>query len=103
MNQRIFGLLLLTILLTAPARAHAQYLFLDSNGDGAFTSADRLNAAGSTTLSVWLRTDQNKDGSKAVCARDPAQELSIFSYEFILHTSGGTVVWGSYTNLLAGM
>jgi hypothetical protein len=89
--------------MATPIVAQAQYLFADSNGDGLYTSADRLNAAGPTTITIWLRTDQNKDGSVAACGVNAAQPLSLFSYEFILRATGGNVKWGKYTNLLPGM
>ena len=103
MKTGILSIAFGAILLVAPVVAQAQYLFADSNGDGLYTSADRLNATGPTTISIWLRTDQNKDGSVAACTVNPAQSLGVFSYEFILHASGGSVKWGKYTNLLPGM
>src|SRR5439155_7286785 len=91
------------VMVTAQNPAKAQYLYVDSNGDGLSTASDRLNATGPTRVSIWLRTDTNKDGSKAVYARSPSQPLTMFSYEFILHAAGGTVKWGAYTNLIATM
>jgi len=103
MNRSLLTLGLLVSLLAAYQVANAQYLFTDTNGDGVFSSSDRLNPTGTTTLTIWLRTDQNKDGTKSVCAANAAQDLSIFSYEVILHATGGAVKWGTYTNLLSGM
>jgi len=103
MTTRFFRIACLIAVLAVPGRGYAQYLFVDANGDGVSTSADRLSAAGPSTIAIWLRTDQNKDGSKAVCAADPSAAVSIFSYEFILHAAGGSVKWGTYTNLLPGM
>lgn len=103
MNSKILSITCAVLVMAVSNPAQAQYLFIDSNGDGLSTSADRLNAAGPTTITIWLRTDQNKDGSAASCSGDPAKPLSIFSYEFILHATGGNVNWGKYTNLLPSM
>ncbi|HEX7077375.1 MAG TPA: hypothetical protein VF363_03025, partial [Candidatus Eisenbacteria bacterium] len=57
---------LLTILFAVVAIAgfagtsHAQYMYLDTNGDGVNTTADVMNANGvATNVSVYLHTDQN--------------------------------------------
>jgi len=77
--------------------AFAQYMYLDSNGDGVHTSADVVNASGATTVDVWIRTNANRDGTPAVCSSGN-EPLDIGSYQFILHASEGTVAWGSYVN-----
>ena len=86
--------------LALPASAPAQYMYLDVNGDGVHTDADKMPASGSVTADVWLRTDQNKDGSPAACASDDG-ELTINSYEFILHARSGTVAYSGFTNHMA--
>jgi len=98
-------LLLIALLLGFPThdRLHAQYIFLDTNGDGASTSLDRIDLVGSLTVDICLQTDKNRDGSSALCSDRIAIPVSIFSYEFLLHASGGTVEWGSYVNALPGM
>ena len=84
--------------------ANAQYMYLDANGDGENTSTDRLNVPGGTQVSIWLHTDENRDGSIAVCAgsssavSSPTAAMTISSYEFVLKVSGGTVQWGDYVN-----
>ncbi len=83
-----------------PAPAGAQYMFLDSNGDGVNTAADLIDDDGVTTIDVWLRTDANKDGSPAVCLGSPETPLTINSYEVILRVVNGTVAWGPMNNLL---
>jgi len=103
MKNKIVSLVCAAMLGTVAVPAYAQYLFLDANGDGASTAADKLNTSGITTLTVWLQTDKNRDGSPASCSGEPGKPLSIFSYEFILHASGGQVAWGKYTNLLQSM
>jgi len=85
-------------LVLAPP-AIAQYLYLDSNGDGAHTAADVVSPTGNTTVDVWLNTNHNRDGSTATCVTGDG-ELTINSYEFILKAQHGTVTWGSFTNLM---
>jgi len=103
MKTQILSVACAVVLMGVPSPVRAQYLFIDTNGDGVSTSVDRLSAAGPTTIAIWLRTDRNKDGSAASCSGDPAKPLSIFSYEFILHAAGGNVKWGKYTNLMPSM
>jgi hypothetical protein len=81
------------------APAAAQYMYLDSNGDGLHTAADRMNKSTPTTIDVWLHTDQNRDGSPAACSY-LFGALDMSSYEFVLHAVGGTVTWGSMSNLV---
>jgi len=85
-------------LLDVVPPATAQYLYLDADGDSVHTGADVLSAAGTTTVSVWLITDRNRDGSIAICSVDPTTPLTINSYEVILRAFGGRVVWGTIHN-----
>ena len=81
--------------------ASAQYMYLDANGNGTHEMADQLNASGPTVVELWIDTAHNRDGSVANCPG--GANLSIISYEMILRVTGGTVTWGSYTNLRTGM
>ncbi len=91
----VLALVLATLIL--PSTAPAQYIYLDANGDGIHTSADVLATTGSTTVDVWLHTDQNLDGAPALC---PSQDgpFTINGYELILHSTDGTVEWSGFTN-----
>ncbi len=93
-------LLATALVLLAPA-AHAQYLYIDANGDGVHTAADVLVPGGTTTLDLWLVTNGNRDGGAATCAS--GEDLTINSYEFILRATNGNMTWGSFTNLQADM
>ena len=94
-----FAMLLMLVVTVLPVSAPAQYMFLDANGNGVNDTADTLNASGSTTIDVWLKTNVNRAGSSMSCPSGGA--LSIFSYEFLLHTTGGTVSWGAFTNQIS--
>jgi CARDB len=74
----------------------AQYMYVDTDGDGVSTSNDRLNVPGTTRIDVWLHTDRNRDGTTALCAS--GQALTINSYTVDLEAVGGTVTWGSWLN-----
>jgi PKD repeat protein len=87
---------LLVVLTAVPAGA--QYLFLDSNGDGVHDSNDALAPSGPTNLDVWYVTDKNRDGTPAVCDVDAGVGLTINSYTFVLHAVGGDVQWGPMQN-----
>lgn len=86
--------------LVLPVAARAQYMYLDSNGDGVHTAADALNPSGTTQVDVWIRTDHNRDGSAATCVTGDG-DLTINSYTFILHAENGTVGWGTVVNQVA--
>jgi hypothetical protein len=104
MMKRIVLISFLCLLGSPFARmAGAQYIYMDSNGDGISSAADRLSAKGTTTLDIWVRTDQKRDGSKAVYSLNSQQPLTMFSYEITLHATGGTVKWGPYKNLVPSM
>jgi SdrD B-like domain/Bacterial Ig domain len=88
--------LILILLLVAPVRAGAQYLYLDLNGDGLNTPTDILSGTLPVNVDIYLRTDRNRDGTPTTCASG-AQPLSIGSLEFILRAVGGSVTWGTLT------
>jgi hypothetical protein len=95
-RRRIAGVCVLVLALAA-APAAAQYVYLDSNGDGLNLGNDRVNASGPTTIDVWVDTDSNRDGGAASCDF-LAGILDISSYEFVLQSIGGTMTWGSMSN-----
>jgi len=98
-------------LMAISAPAYAQYLFLDTNGDGK-NSTNTVNPAHAggladilsstvTSIDVYFVTDQNMDGTAAsgaaTCA--PGETFQINSYEFILRQSGtGSVAYGAWTD-----
>lgn len=86
------------LLLFIPCPALAQYMYLDSNGDGVHTAADVLSGVGATQADIWLRTDHNRDGSLSVCSTGDA--FTINSYTVALQATSGTVAWSSLTNLM---
>lgn len=92
-----FACIVFCALLLGVGSAHAQYLYLDSNGDGIHSALDVVNPAGTTTVDIWIDTDSNRDGSAATC---PTQDgdLTINSYEIILRVTNGTLSWGTFTN-----
>ena len=87
------------MMVLAP-QALAQYMYLDSNGNGIHDAGDRMNKSAATTIDVWLDTDSNRDGSAGVCETGPGL-LDMNHYEFVLQSVGGTVTWGPMTNLIA--
>jgi hypothetical protein len=84
-------------LFAAVDTASAQYMYLDTNGDGIHTDADVIAPTGTTTVDVWIHTDANRDGSPVTCA-SAGDSLDIMSYEFILHANDGTIAWGAFAN-----
>src|SRR5689334_20723232 len=90
----------MALALFLPARSTAQYMYLDTDGDGVRTAADVVAPSGSTLVTIWLRTDANRDGLPAVCST--GEELTLYSYEVSLHAANGAVSWSSITNAVAG-
>jgi len=78
-------------------QASAQYMFLDTNGDGNATEKDVLSLSEVNEVDVWVVTDHRRDGSVVTPGPDQ-RSLSIFSYEFVIAAEGGTVSWVRYTN-----
>ncbi|HEV8129391.1 MAG TPA: hypothetical protein VGQ14_07020, partial [Candidatus Eisenbacteria bacterium] len=87
---------LLVVLAAVPAGA--QYLFLDTNGDGVHDSNDALAPSGPTNIDIWYVTDKNRDGTPAICDVDAGVGLTINSYTVVLHSVGGDVQWGPMQN-----
>lgn len=84
--------------LAGPVRA--QYMWLDSNGDGINDAADCLNDIGiPTTVDVYIDTAHNKDGSAAICDNGPGT-MYIYNYNFCVKLTNGTAAFGGYLNLL---
>lgn len=78
--------------------AAAQYMYLDANGDGVNSTADVMNPIGMPTIvDVYLKTNQNRDGSVAMCNTSDG-ELSMFSYIVNLKATGGTVSFANFVN-----
>ncbi|HEU4334946.1 MAG TPA: hypothetical protein VFT32_10660, partial [Candidatus Eisenbacteria bacterium] len=88
------------IALGAAVPSHAQFLYLDANGDGINTSADTIAPSGPTSLDIWFWTDTNANNLPATCPSGDGP-LSIAGYEFIVRASNGTVSWDSYANQVA--
>lgn len=87
----------LAALTLYPQLAAAQYMFLDSNGDSISSAADTLSLGTTTSVDIWLCTNQNRDGNSSSCATS-GDQLTINSYSFCLRALGGPVTWGSYSN-----
>jgi len=97
----VLGFVPLFFLLTGfIPHASAQYLFLDTNGNGVRDEGDRIDPTGTTTIDIWLQTDRNRDGSVAICASDPGVGLTINSYTVAFDVLGGTVHFGPMQNRL---
>lgn len=92
---RPIGCVLLLIATLAAPAARAQYMYLDSNGDGIHSAADVLPTSGTATVDVWLTTNQNRDGSVVTCGPYP---LTMSSYEFCLRAVDGRVAFSGFVN-----
>jgi len=100
---RLCTVVLSTALALFSSPSSAQYLYLDSNGDGQSSQADVLNdPPASTAVRVYLETTKNGDGSSAFCSTGP-ESLDVLSYEFIVHASNGTVSYDSYASSMSSM
>lgn len=102
--ERCHPVILLAVLsLLVPTVVCAQFLYLDSNGDGISSSEDVLSPEGvPTSINVYLDTSRNPDSSTAFCST-PSESLTMNSYEFILRATGGTITYGDYANAQPSM
>lgn len=102
MNRIFAASFLIAALAVLASPAAAQYMYLDSNGNGVHDSGDELGVNGTgTTVDIWLNTDHNRDGSLAVCDADGTSPLGINSYVVNLLASGGLVSYGGFVNQMA--
>ncbi|MGE5177474.1 MAG: Ig-like domain-containing protein [Bacteroidota bacterium] len=90
------------VLLACGGPARAQYIWMDSNGDGIYTAADVMSTNGTPmTVDVWINTSHNKDGSPAICDTHggPDGDLSTWnSYAMHINAVGGTATFSSFVN-----
>jgi uncharacterized protein (UPF0179 family) len=108
MLKRLFTTILAVVAIAGFAQtASAQYMFMDVNGDGLYNPAvDKMNANGVATVAdVYVVTNQNRDGSTAICDSDDDNgnppgftPLTINSYAFNLEAVNGTVTYSGYIN-----
>ncbi len=87
-----FPLIAALMLCFLVPRANAQYMYLDSNGDGVHTKADVVRRKGTTRIAVWLITDRNRDGTKVSCST----EATLTGFRLRLSAGNGTVRWGTF-------
>src|SRR5690349_1463928 len=78
--------------------AHAQYMYLDSNGNGIHDAGDVMQANNTgTTVAVWLDTAHNRNGTASTC--DTADgNLTINSYVVNMASAGGNVTYSGFVN-----
>ena len=90
----------LAFILCFTGSAAAQYIYMDSNGNGVHDAGDRMMKKGPTTVDFYLNSNHNRDGSLATCnnASPPNfTTLHVSSFGLALKAVGGTVSWGALT------
>ena len=98
MRRILFLLLVVSALAGLAVPASAQYMYLDSNGNGVSDTGDRMNPNGTpTTVDVWLITDRNRDGSVVECNTQDGP-LTINSYTVNLLAQNGAVTYSNFIN-----
>ena len=85
--------LVLTLILSA-AKANAQYMFLDANGDRRHDRRDRLPRDGWSDVDVWLDLSTNRDPAQPSTIATDKQTLA--AYEVAIH-GFVTMEWGAFT------
>src|SRR5262245_47270203 len=99
MLKRLLTMLVAVVAIAGFAQvAHAQYMYLDSNGNGIPDSGEVMNAnATPTTVNVWVDTAHNRNGSLSSC--DTADgALTINSYVVEMAANGGSVTYSGFVN-----
>ena len=90
-------------LLVLASPAGAQYMYLDSNGDGVHTAIDEVHETGPTVVDIWLDTGHNRDGTATACSANTLVPLDMFGYGVVLEAVDGTVTFSTFTNRIAEM
>jgi len=100
MNRIASVLLTIATIAVLASPASAQYMYLDSNGNGVHDSGDQLASNGTaTTVDIWINTNHNRDGSVADCNVEPGSPLGINSYVVNLLAANGFVSYSAFTNI----
>jgi hypothetical protein len=105
-NTMLKRLLTVTFMIVALAgvagTSQAQYMWMDSNGDGVNTAADVMQANGvPTTVDVWVNTSHNRDGSLAECNSADGDLATWNSFATHINVQNGTATFTGYTNRVA--
>ncbi len=102
MLKRLFTVAFTIVALAGLAgTSHEQYLYLDSNGDGVWTTADRMNANGvATVVDAWINTNHNRDNSLATCdtADGDLGFWNSYAIDVGVRTGTGTVTFTNFIN-----
>ncbi|MCI0583329.1 MAG: hypothetical protein L0227_10675, partial [Chloroflexi bacterium] len=89
---------LFAILLLCPVPTAAQYLYLDSDGDGLHTPADKMADNGvETTVRGYLVTNRDRLGTTRGCGDGTGSGINVYSYAVSLQIAGGTATFGAAT------
>ena len=98
MKRTLLGAVAL-VLLASAGMARAQYIWMDSNGDGVHTIGDVMNANGTpTTVDVWINTSHNKNGSLATCDSNVGDLAVWNSYAMHINAINGTATFANFVN-----
>lgn len=100
--KHLVPLVAVMLICFSGARAHAQYIFSDANGDSLCNSQDIV--VGDPPVDVYLDTAHDASGAPVACAS--GEELSLRWYEIIFRGQGdrhgGYVDFGAWTNAVEG-
>jgi hypothetical protein len=89
------------VAVTVPPAARAQYIYMDTNGDGICNFTDIL-VSSVTAVGVYLDTNHNASGSTVKCATNSAEPLDIFSYDIVFHSTNDPITLDGWTNAMSG-
>src|SRR2546428_8721191 len=100
MLKRVLVTLLTVVAVAGLAQvASAQYMYMDTNGNGIHDTGDRMNAnTDSTVVDFYLNTTLNRNGSTVTCNTVPGTAMDINSYAFNIVATNGTVTYRNYIN-----
>lgn len=107
MRRYVLWLVIFGSFVLSATPAFAQFVYLDTNGDGLASCTDPslpddVLGPSTTTVDVYFETNRNDDGSSAACSMS-SEPLTINSYEVLLTWSGeGRVTFGNWTNRMPG-
>jgi hypothetical protein len=93
------------VVLAIGVPASAQFMWIDTNGDGmngcitpGTTADDEVLNSSVTSFDIWLSTNLTADGQPAVCPS--GEDLTINSYTFVLSSITGGVSYNGWTDAM---
>src|SRR5512140_3937152 len=100
MLKRLLTISFMIVALVGVVRtSQAQYIWMDTNGNGVHDVGDVMNANGTaTTVDFWINTAHNKNGTLAICDTGDGNLDTWNSYAIHVNVVNGTATFATFVN-----